>query len=89
MFVIEDLIHAERLPGKFESRAAAFAECRRLAEVPWDKPPNQAPCQSWQTCGRCYAIMEYDDSAIPWRLLSQENVLEISVSGNQWTTTRG
>jgi hypothetical protein len=51
MFIIEDAIHAD-WHGQFADFAAAIAELKRLSAIPWDEPPNCAPCTSWPTCGR-------------------------------------
>ena len=66
MFMIEDELHAEP-GGKFATFADALAELRRRADIAWDVEPNRAPCVGWQTCGRAYEIVEYDDSQVPWR----------------------
>ena len=63
MFLIEDELHAEQQDGEFATLEAAIAELRRRAAIPWNEPPNVAPCQSWQTCGRNYEVIEYDASA--------------------------
>ena len=62
MWVIEDELHSERI-GEFPNHEAAVSELRRLVGVPWDEAPNQAPCTSWQTCGRHYELVEYDVSS--------------------------
>jgi len=83
MFVIEDETHCE--PGsEFASRDAAVSELRRLAELPWDVPPNLAPCMSWRTCGRSYELVEYDDAREPWREIRRTAALEISAEGVRW-----
>jgi hypothetical protein len=45
----------------FEPRGVAFAdidevleEMHRLSVIPWDQPPNRAPCMSWRTSGRLW-----------------------------------
>lgn len=83
MIVIEDTIHAEQC-GQFERFQDAIGELRRLANIAWDRPPNQAPCISWHTCGREYHVIEYDDSIVPWKLLRSISVLSISAEGIQW-----
>jgi hypothetical protein len=84
VFVIEDERHAED-NGRFASFDAAVSELKRRAELPWDEPPNQAPCTSWRGCGREYLIYEYDDSIVPWTLVRKEPVLEVSASGVTWS----
>jgi hypothetical protein len=59
MWRIEDDAHAE-LQGEFDSFESALAELRRRALIPWDVPPNVAPCRSWKTCGRVYEVVEFD-----------------------------
>src|SRR4051812_41266344 len=77
MFIIEDEIHAEQ-HGEYASFDQALAELRRRASMPWDQPPNAAPCMSWRTCGRKYMVIEYDASRQPWKELRREPVLSIS-----------
>lgn len=84
MFTIEDERHAEPLAGQFESLKMAIDELRRLASLPWDKPPNVAPCQSWRKCGRTYEIVEYETSSSPWRELSRVPYLDVDESGTRW-----
>jgi hypothetical protein len=83
MFAIEDEIHAD-FQGQFADLAMAMAELERRAGISWDQPPNQAPCTSWRTCGRAYDIIEYDDTAAPWREIRRIRVLEISSKGTKW-----
>ena len=66
LFRIEDELHAESMDGDFDFFQAALAEVRRLAATSWGEAPNIAPCQSWQTCGRHYEIVEYDISTQPY-----------------------
>src|SRR5262249_28629356 len=68
VFVIEDERHAEP-QGEFASLDAAVAELHRRAALPWDEEPNVAPCTGWRTCGRTYEVIEYDNSARPWKEL--------------------
>jgi hypothetical protein len=83
VFVIEDEIHAEWC-GQYVSFEEAMAELRRRATIPWDEVPNVAPCGSWQTCGREYLVIEYDDSQSPWAEVLTVPVFDISSSGLQW-----
>ena len=83
MFVLDDEWHAEHL-GEFATKDEALAELRRLATVPWDETPNVAPCKSWQTCGRRYELVEYDDASVPWRELGRDPALEITQNGVNW-----
>jgi hypothetical protein len=84
MFIIEDEIHAEQL-GEYASFDQALAELRRRANIPWDQPPNVAPCLSWKTCGRDYIIIDYDDSRLPWEERRRVPVLSVSSSGVKWS----
>ncbi len=86
MFVIEDDEHAEQ-HGEFRSQQGAFDELKRRAALPWDQPPNQAPCVSWRTCGRTYDVVEYDVSRKPWVELGRRSVLRISAAGAEWLST--
>jgi hypothetical protein len=83
MIVIEDSWHGEA-GAEFATRDEALDELRRLASLPWDQPPNLAPCTGWQTCGRRYELVTYDASARPWRELARTPALEISKSGPNW-----
>jgi hypothetical protein len=82
MFVIEDEFHCEHI-GEYPTRAEAVAELRRLAGLPWDDAPNQAPCMSWRTCGRNYELVEYDDSATP-KSVHRSPALNVSAQGAEW-----
>jgi len=83
MFQIEDELHAEP-EGDFENLLDAIAELKRRSLIPWDQPPNQAPCVGWKDCGRSYEIVEYDDSVHPWREIRRIPVLEVSSAGSKW-----
>lgn len=82
--IIEDELHAEVL-GEFPDMTHAIAELRRYAEIPWNEPPNRAPCTSWRTCGRAYEVIEYDDSATPGREVCRTMMLEVSADGVKWS----
>jgi hypothetical protein len=84
MFIIEDEFHAEIQDGRFETRLEAIEEMKRRAAIPWNEPPNCAPCMSWRTCGRRYEIVEFDDSRLPWKQLSRTPMLEVSADGVRW-----
>jgi len=75
--------HAEH-HGEFTDLAAAVDELRRLAEIPWDHEPNQAPCQNWPSCGRRYEIIEFVDTPEPRRELRRTRALDISKKGVVW-----
>ncbi len=83
IFVIEDQSHAELL-GEFATLDEAWAELQRLSVVPWDQRPNIAPCQSWQTCGRDYEIIEYETSSLPWHLVRRFPGLQVSAKEVLW-----
>lgn len=80
---LEDDTHAE-LIGTFESFDEVLAELKRLAAIPWDQPPNRAPCSSWQTCERAYCIAGYDDGANPPFATESLFVLEVGAKGVRW-----
>ena len=82
-FVIDDEWHAEP-QGEYQDFDQALAELKRRAEIPWDQPPNVAPCTGWRECGRAYEVVEYDDSETPWKALRRTAVLEVSASGVKW-----
>jgi hypothetical protein len=48
--------------GHFRSRNEAIGEAARLADPPWNQPPNLTPCASWESCGRNYEVVEFDTS---------------------------
>jgi hypothetical protein len=83
---IEDEAHAE-LHGEYPTFEEAVLELERRALVPWDQPPNVAPCTSWRTCGRRYEIVVYDEARAPWNEIKRVPMLEISASGVNWTAT--
>jgi hypothetical protein len=82
-FCIEDEAHSE-LQSEHETFEAAIAELERLARLPWDAEPNQAPCTSWRTCGRRYEIVEYDISTKPWGMLRKVPALKVGPKGVAW-----
>lgn len=84
MFVIEDEIHCD-WHGEYARLADAIAELRRRAALPWDEPPNAAPCTSWQTCGREYVIIEFDDAQSPCKELRRIPAFEVSAAGVKWS----
>ena len=83
MFVIEDEIHCD-WHGQYATFEAAVTELRRRAAIPWDQPPNAAPCMSSNTCGREYVIIEFDDSCLPWKELRRVPVFDVSAGGVKW-----
>jgi hypothetical protein len=83
IFVIEDERHAEP-QAKFACFADAVAELRLRSRIPWDEPPNHAPCTSWRTCGRVYEVIEYDDAQERWKEVRHIPALEISATGVKW-----
>ena len=85
MFVIEDEAHDEA-HGECKMLESAIAELRRRAEIPWDRPPNLAPC--WMTCGHRYEIVEYD-AAEPGHEIRRFLVLEISSASVNWSDSLG
>lgn len=87
MFIIEDEIHAEHQKGEYTTYREALAELHKRAKLPWDKPPNVAPCKSWRTCGRRYVVIEYDTSQQPWIQLQRKAVLNISADNVTWVAT--
>jgi len=88
MFVIEDELHTEP-QDQYPDCAAALEELHRRARIPWDKEPNMAPCVSWQTCGRKYELIHYDDKQSPWKEVSRIRVLEVSADGTKWADDFG
>ena len=74
-WVIEDEEHCEYV-GSYDSEGAALAAIRGLARIHWDEAPNRAPCMSWRTCGRRYAILGPH--------AERREVLEVSSAGAVW-----
>lgn len=83
IFVVEDQVHAESF-GEFPALAEAWDELHRLSLISWNEPPNVAPCQSWQTCGREYEIIEYETATLPWTRIRCLAGLEVSAKGLVW-----
>ena len=82
MFLIQDELHAEQQSGEFATLGAAIAELKRRAGIPWNEPPNVAPCTSWQTCGRNYEVIEYEPSSR--HELRRIPALQVSSKGVEW-----
>lgn len=82
-FVIEDISHSE-WQGEFKTLDEAIYELKRRSSIPWDQPPNLAPCISWKKCGRDLEIIEFDDSIEPWNEVRRVSGFEISDSGVKW-----
>jgi hypothetical protein len=85
MFVIEDEIHCD-WHGRFAQFDEALAELKHRAALPWNQPPNAAPCVNSHTCEREYVIIEFDDSCSPWKELRRTPVLNVSQAGVTWRT---
>jgi hypothetical protein len=84
MFTIEDERHDERQEGEFATFASAVAALRRLAQLPWDRPPNLAPCTSWKTCGRKYVVVEYESLTQALKEINRTDTLEVGRDGPRW-----
>ncbi len=84
MFVIIDEMHDAWGFGEFESFAEAMAELERLATIPWDEPPNQAPCVQWRECGPTYAVAEYDAAVGKHAEIVFVPYLRITKNGATW-----
>ncbi len=84
MFIIEDDFHAEYISEELGTFDSALSELHRISEIPFGNVPNRPPCANWRNCRRDYHIVEYDDSQVPWILLSNLKVLEISETGVKW-----
>jgi len=84
VFVFEDEIHCD-WHGQYATLGDAIAELRRRATLRWDEQPNGAPCTSWESCGREYVIIEFDDSPSPWKELRRIPAFEVSASGVEWS----
>jgi hypothetical protein len=83
IYVIEDQWHDEPF-GEYAVLTEAIAELERLRVVPWDAPPNKAPCQNWQNCGRLFEIIEYDTSDQSRKEVRRIPALEVSRTAVQW-----
>ena len=86
MFIIEDELHAEEQDGEFVTLEDVVAELRRRANIPWDVEPNQAPCTSWEKCGRRYEVVEFEISDSSRKEVRRVLVLDISAEGVRWST---
>ena len=82
-FWLHDYLHDESL-GPFSNRDEAIAEAVRVAAIPWNAPPNLAPCVDWETCGRDYAVVEYDTSDGGHKEVAALPVLRIDRDGVRW-----
>lgn len=86
MIVIDDNIHCD-LWSMFKTFEDAITELRRWAAIPWDEPPNRAPCDRWRECGREYVVMEVEVSQPPpWKRLRRVAVLKVSAEGVEWVS---
>jgi hypothetical protein len=83
MFAIDDDWHCE-FQGQYSTYEEAINELKRRALIPWDQAPNCAPCSSFDTCGRRYQVIEYDDTSEPWKEIRRIALLEISSAGVKW-----
>mgnify|MGYP003386577558 CR=1 FL=1 len=84
LYKIDDEFHADLLAGDYASFEAALAEIHRVAALPWDSEPNQAPCINWRNCGRLYQIVEYETSGPYWVEIREVPVMGISHEGVVW-----
>jgi len=84
IITIEDERHAEP-QGEFASFQNAVAELKRRATIPWDEDPNRPPCMNWESCGRRYEVVEYDETHSPWKELRRVTVLEVCAVGVKWS----
>jgi hypothetical protein len=82
-FWLHDYLHDEGL-GPFRTREEAIAEAVRVAAIPWNEPPNLAPCVDWETCGRDYAVVEVDASTDPPLDMDAPLVVRIDRNGARW-----
>lgn len=82
MIFIEDDIHCEQW-GPFRYLEDCVTELRRLALVPSDAAPNQAPCRSWKTCGREYQIVIYYPGEST-RVFCRVPALNVSAQKTAW-----
>lgn len=81
---IEDRFHCDRI-AECDSFDAAIERLKQIAQLSWDQTPNRAPCRSWRTCGREYQVIEFDDSAAPWKVVRAVPVLRVSASSIEWS----
>jgi hypothetical protein len=84
MYIIEDDFHAEIIGEKFDTFDSVLFELQRISEIPFGEAPNKPSCGGWRDCIRDYHIVEYDDSQLPWKLISNTKVLQISASEIKW-----
>jgi hypothetical protein len=84
IFVLEDDFHDD-LIAESPTREEAWREVQKRAHDP-TSVENRAPCTSWPTCRRDYAIVEYDNSKLPWQELSRRSVLTIEQGRAIWSS---
>lgn len=83
IFIIEDEVHSS-IEWEFDSFEDAILELKKRADIPWNQKPNISPCMSWETCGKNYEIIEYENSSNPWIEKNRTLVLEISAKETKW-----
>lgn len=79
-FFIMDDLHGESM-GEFDTFADAKTAIIAFTTNSWDEPPNRAPCQNWENCGREYHIREFGDTK---DLIRDVLVCKIRRSGIVW-----
>lgn len=82
-FVITDQIHDEDF-GTFDSFDEAVLELKKIADIPWNKEPNLSLCESQETCGREYEIVEYNTESEPWQHIKTTPALSVFAELTKW-----
>ena len=82
MFSVYDEAHCE-YHGHFATRQEAVDAIISYTQLPWDSPPNRAPCRQWRTCKRNYEIHEWADRVHGERL-SVRTICRVDSDGVTW-----
>lgn len=82
-YLIEDNVHAI-IEWEYNTYNEALNELKRRSNLSWDNEINVAPCISWKTCSKLYVIKKYDTKNTPYKLISEEEILEISSKWIEW-----
>jgi hypothetical protein len=82
-FELRDDLYDE-IQGEFQTFSEAVAQACRLAAIPWDAPPNPAPCTSRANCSRNDEIVEQLASDGARQVVDHTSILENGAAGAHW-----
>ena len=83
MFILLDKFHYERI-GIYDSYEEALNKAIEISKIPWNIPPNKAPCTNWKKCGREYVIVERIKKNNKSLKVSEVDIFNISSNGVIW-----